>query len=284
MDNCGLNRVDFKVSGATFRNGTGTNASGFLNVGTNAIDWTVTDNAGNSINLYSLVKVDAPINVTIPDAFSLSQGVHANTIYKGYSPAEYITLHALPIGGTGYYATEWSDGFKAPWNTVHPAVQTTYTVTVTDIAGCSASASKTVNVIDVRCGDQNNNVLVCKPDRNVVCVDFWTVADHLANGSTLGNCNEELLTRTLPSKSESENTSGIVVYPNPSQHEFRISLRTGDRQLSELIVRDQIGRVVERIWIKSNQTVTVGSSYKPGFYFAEVIHGSSKFIRKLIKQ
>ena len=139
-------------------------------------------------------------------------------------------------------------------------------------------------MIDVRCGAQNNKVVVCKPDRNVVCVDFWTVPDYLTNGSALGNCNEALLTRIAPSNTEKEGNNGILVYPNPSQHEFRISLRTGNRQPSELIIRDQIGRVVERIWIKSDQTVTVGSSYQPGFYFAEVIHGNTKFTAKLIKQ
>ncbi len=283
-DNCGIRSIEYEITGATTRSGGGNNPSGFLAPGMNLIKWTIKDISFNTKVITAIIQINPALTVTIPDVVSLPQGVKPNTVYIGYPPAAYVTLQAQPVGGAGSYATHWSNGSAAPWNTVQPVVQTTYTVTITDLAGCTANASKTINVIDVRCGDQNNKVVVCKPDRNVVCVDFWTVADFLSNGSSLGNCDEQLLTRTFPSNTEKEPNSGLLVFPNPSQHEFKISLKTGDRQSSEIIIRDQIGRVVERIWIKQNQMVSLGSSYRPGIYFAEVIRGTTKFTTKLIKQ
>ena len=286
-DNCGLRNVQFTISGATNRIGFGTDASGLFNPGSSSMVWTATDISGNTLVVQSMINIGDPIHVTIPDAFALPQGTQANTVYRGYSAASFITLQAMPTGGDGIYATEWSDGFKATWNTVQPTMPTTYTVTVTDLSGCKAIASKMINVTDVRCGEQRNKVQICQQTTSgpqLLCVDFWNVPNYLANGAYLHHCSGELLTSTQRAKTNVQRTDGLEVYPNPTVQEFKLIVHSSINEPGELIVRDQIGRVVETKRFRPNQFIVIGKNYQPGIYFAETWHGDKRFTVKLIKQ
>ena len=57
-----------------------------------------------------------------------------------------ITLTANPAGGVGPYSYLWNTGGTGKTITVSPTVNTTYTVTVTDHNGCTATFSFTVTV------------------------------------------------------------------------------------------------------------------------------------------
>jgi hypothetical protein len=75
-------------------------------------------------------------------------------------------------------------------------------------------------------------------------------------------------------------------YPNPSQSSFSLQLVSGNTtdKVSILVV-DVYGRIVEqRNGLASNTTVSIGASYKPGIYFANVMQGNRKLLVKLIKQ
>ncbi|WP_143774438.1 Ig-like domain-containing protein, partial [Niastella vici] len=64
-DNCsGTLNITYQITGATTRNGTGTNASGVFNVGVSTITWTVTDACGNTATCTTTVTINpkpAPI-------------------------------------------------------------------------------------------------------------------------------------------------------------------------------------------------------------------------------
>jgi uncharacterized delta-60 repeat protein len=288
-DNCGLRSIEYEISGATVRSGGGNNASGFLSPGRNLIKWTIKDISFNTTTIFGEIQIDQPLTVTIPDAYVLPYGVAPNTVYRGYSSGAPILLQAIPSGGDGIYATMWSNGFPATWTMVGPGISTTYTVTVTDLSGCTATASKRINVIDVRCGELRNKVTICVATPTgsmLLCVDDWLVGNYLANGAyLLGICPPQLNTsipRSADAKEQVRNK--LNVSPNPSQHEFRIRLDSENMEMPDLIVRDQMGRVVERMRITPNRNILIGRSYQPGVYFVEIVHGREKYTAKLIKQ
>src|SRR6185503_9889971 len=125
-DNCTTVTYSYSITGATTRSGNTSNASGSFNPGTSTIAWTATDGAGNTATCQTIVVVNPNLTVTIPDAFALSSGVLANTVYIGYSPASSIPMTASASGGTPGYSYSWSSGSTASTATVSPTVNTTY--------------------------------------------------------------------------------------------------------------------------------------------------------------
>jgi hypothetical protein len=173
-----------------------------------------------------------------------------NTIYKGYGPTS-ITLTVSPSGGVPPYTYSWSPGGATTASvTVSPASTTVYTATVTDSKGCSSTASVTVYVKDVRCGKNNDKVMVCHytgsstNPSNALCIAAAGVADHLAHGDCLGDCTSayaKMLGSTNMINSEQGN---VIVYPNPASGKINVELKeTGSAYLSYQII-DITGRTV----------------------------------------
>lgn len=125
--------------------------------------------------------------------------------FVGYAPAEADTnwLLASISGGSAPYDVSWSDaGLGVSTDglglAVQPGSSTTYTVTVVDANGCTASASVTVNVIDVTCG--NGKVAVCHvPPGNPnnpqdICISASAVPTHMGHADDhLGPCSNTCL-------------------------------------------------------------------------------------------
>jgi len=114
------------------------------------------------------------------------------TLYLGYPPMECATLTASATG-QGSLSYLWSNGETTQSITVCDQSSTTYTVTITDTAGCTATDSVMVTVIDVSC-EPNGKVLVCHippgnpANAHTICIGAPAVAAHLAHGCTLGPC------------------------------------------------------------------------------------------------
>lgn len=289
-DDCGdAVTYTYTVTGATERNGTGNNASGMFNVGTSVITWTATDNWGNSATCVTTVVINESPTVSIPDAYALPSGVLPNTVYIGYSPASSITLSSTVTGGTPTYGYVWSSGSTSSTTTVSPLVQTTYTVTVTDANGCTATANKTVNVIDIRGGNKMDKVVICH-GFNSLTIAGNAVSAHLQHGDNLGSC--VVAYRNAPSHSSSAdgtaNTPGmfsVKVLSNPAVTDFTLMISaTVHTDKITLRVTDVHGRVMEqRVYSGANQTVQIGGQYHSGLYFVEIIQGNRKQVLKLIK-
>jgi len=128
------------------------------------------------------------INVSIPNAFALPAGVLPNTVYPAYAPASSLTLQANVSGGAGPYSYTWSNGATTSSITVSPTATTTYSVTVQDQNGCpgSASATKTVNVVNISGGNKGDKIVVCHKG-NELTIGSGGVADHLQHGDMLGS-------------------------------------------------------------------------------------------------
>jgi len=231
------------------------------------------------------------MNVTIPDAMALSSGVAPNTVYIGYEPASRITLTAEVAPGNGPYSYLWSNGATTRSITVSPAVQTSYNVAVSNLSGCSGVASIVVNVKDVRCGNKLDKVEVCQvPQGNSsndhsICISANAVAAHLRNGGYLGSCGGTLTSRISANEKISEGNAewGLSAFPNPSSTGFNVVFKSQDASQAELIVRDNMGRLVERKLINPNTTIKIGMQYRPGVYILELVQGKTTSVKKLIK-
>ena len=225
------------------------------------------------------------INVSIPNAFALSSGVLANTVYPAYAPASSLTLQANVSGGTGPYSYNWSNGATTSSITVSPVAATTYSVSVQDQNGCpgSGSASKTVNVVNVAGGKNGDKIVICHHSGNTLTIGNGGVADHLLHGDMLGSCESN--TSRVRSTITGETTAlAIRVLGNPSPNYFDIQIQGNTETNLRLTVYDNLGRVIERkSSLPSNQIVRIGGSYHSGIYLVEIVQGTYKQTFKLVK-
>ncbi|TWI79486.1 putative secreted protein (Por secretion system target) [Lacibacter cauensis] len=286
-DDCGdALSYSYSISGATERSGIGNNASGVFNIGTSVIVWTATDDWGNQATCSTTVIVNSNPVVTIADAYALPTGTLPNTVYIGYAPASSITLTASASGGTTAYNYSWSSGSTAATTTVSPQTATVYTVTVTDANGCTATAEKAIDVLDIRSGKKLDKVTVCHltgSGQHAISISKEDVADHLAHGDMLGSCiatQPSVASRIVPVSS----ALAVQVLPNPSTSVF--TLLVSSQRTERIVVRvlDVQGRVLEQqINNGQNQPVKVGEGFRPGIYFAEIIQGNERKLIKLLK-
>ena len=151
--------------------------------------------------------------------------IQNQTIYIGYGPASKTITPAYTVCGTQAYF--WSTGATTANITVSPTVTTTYTVTVTDANGHSASDNVMVTVKDVRCG--NNKVKVCHKEirtgkKQTVCISTVDVPSHLAHGDALGDCNTAARPGNQQISDEENNPVKVfAIYPNPAAGKYSCS-------------------------------------------------------------
>jgi N-acetylneuraminic acid mutarotase len=299
-DISGIKTISYSVSGATNRTGTGANASGLFNTGNNAIVWTVTDGAGNSRSCQTTVRVNLPMNVFVPTTYPLLLWGQPNTLYLGFGPA-CVTLVAIPVGGTrlqdGGYHYSWSNGASTQSISVCPnaAGSYNYSVTITDSLGCQATTSKTIHVIDVRCGQNLNKVLVCRKDRNgnynESCLPQNQVIWALLTGGRLGRCNADpalisgnsgRIRELFPESTDKK----IVVSPNPNQGSFTVQLN--NLNASKIRIIDQNGRIVlERMVNSGNKSESLFMrpvNLIKGFYVIQAIGKEGVYTYKMVVQ
>ena len=206
-------------------------------------------------------------------------------IYIGYPP------YSTQLNATGGVSYSWSppEGLSDPNIAdpiAQPEVSTTYTVTVTDAKGCSATDEVFVKVLDVRCGKNNNKVLVCHiPPGNpnnahTICVSYNAVAAHLAHGDYLGNCGDQLV--TLPTEYELQ-----ANYPNPFNPMTRIDYSLPFDSKVSIQIFDALGREVITL-VNDNQKAgyyTIdfnASNLSSGIYFYRMIASDFVAIKKML--
>jgi hypothetical protein len=182
------------------------------------------------------VNITTNPQVTVP-------GQQANTIFLGYGPQSVLlTANTTPV----YEASINYNWPLVPSTqssvTVSPQAASTYTVVAKDENGCTASATQTIQVIDVR--DGNKKIFLCRKGKTL-SVSVNAVPAHLANGALLGSCsNYNLLTARKP-QAEVEEAVAMNVYPNPAQQLARINI-PAEMASVVISVYDLAGRRVAR--------------------------------------
>jgi hypothetical protein len=206
-------------------------------VGNHTITLTVVDNNGNVSTGTATVTV---IGATPVVAINASRndntftGLDNKTIALGYG-AQALTLTATnsTMGATTYAwspATGLSSTSVAnPVFTPSAAGSYTFNVVATNEFGCTSSASITITVVDVRCGNKNDKVLVCQKTGSAknpyvqICIAPSAVNAHLVKGSSLGTCGSSTSAIAAVQSSELSlggnltvsQSSSLTVYPNP---------------------------------------------------------------------
>jgi hypothetical protein len=224
------------------------------------------------------------IQVTIPDAFALTKGTVANTVYPAYSPASSLMLQANVTGGTGPYTYNWSNGATTASTTVSPTTTTTYTANVTDQNGCQGTGSKTVQVMDISGGNNGNKIMVCHKGQNSLTIAAPAVADHLQHGDMLGSC-VTTQNRSVPQTGDIAQAKLVArVMANPASGYFELLINGSPQNSVQLKVYDLTGRMIEsRSSLQPNQKLKFGNSYHPGVYLAEIVQGTEVQTLRLVK-
>ncbi len=287
-----IREVKYSISGTTNRSGAGDNASGLFNPGKSVITWTAFDWWNNSSSCETPVIVDMPLKSAVPDVHPLLIWGQVNTLYIGFGAAS-VTLTANASGGIplpgGNYGYAWSNGAGSKSISVSPSASGTYNyiVAITDSLGCRATVTKTIKVVDVRCGPKMNRVLVCWPNRHgniESCVNQNQALLALLLGAKPGSCGNGAQRSMEPSVTEV--SKGISIFPNPNNGSFVLQLK----QLNKVEIRilDQSGRLVLRQSVKCSNSVQnlvmdIGRVAN-GLYLVQAIGNDAVYTAKMLVQ
>lgn len=265
------------------------------NLGNNTVVLTVTDKNGNVSSTSAVVNV---IGVTPVASIAESRsdntftGLNSKTIALGYG-AQKLTLTASNSTSASNATTYvWSPAAGLSNATIANPVFTptaagtyTFNVIATNEFGCSASASITINVIDVRSGNKGDKVLVCHKAGNnkwtQISIGASAVNTHLLNGGYLGACdapatiaaasiNDLALTNNLTAG----NTNTLSAYPNPFAGQTTVTFTlVSDQAKVSLDLYDLKGVKVKSVYSGSANALQAysfnfdGSSIPSGVYF-----------------
>jgi hypothetical protein len=206
------------------------------------------------------------------------------TIYYGYG-VQYALLTASVTGGNPPYSFLWSNGATTASITVSPANTTRYNVMITDLNGCSSGDSVLVNVIDIRCGDRNEKILVCHRG-NTICISPNAVQSHLRHGDHLGDC-EDNKSIMGPENGTPDKYELHANYPNPFNPVTSIRFDLPKSSFSKLVIYDVLGK---EIVILVNEQLPAGtynidwdaSEYSSGVYYYWLYAGEFTETHKMI--
>jgi hypothetical protein len=258
---------------------------------------TVTDAFGCSAMDTFTVGTPQPFNmsntVTVSPSTTVT-GQQPNTIYIGYGP-QTVTLTSSANGGSGFtynWTTTTSTTSLGTNGTlaVSPTGTTSYIVTTMNAAGCIDIDTVTINVMDVRCGTNNEKVKVChkapgKPsNQSNLCIDSMSVAGHLAHGDMLGYCTTGNAHGQQSRVAGTEAT--LSVYPNPTKGTINLVLPKYTDN-AQVVVTDLSGKVIRTIEVGANsgrelQVDLTGNA--KGVYLVEVVTKQETYRSKVLLQ
>ena len=253
----------------------------------------------------TLAKCVNPVpSIAVSRTDNTLTGLNANTIALGYG-SQSVTLTASNSTSTASATSyQWSPATGLSSTTTASTVFTpttagtfTFKVTATTEFGCSASTTVTIRVIDVRCGNKNDKVIVCHKTGSSsnpttqICISPNAVATHLSHGDNLGSCPSTYVSSATMSTLDNESTIAnpkeltVVATPNPTTDVFKLHITSNDVKTNASVrVVDAVGRPLDTFYkVAIGSTVTFGQMYFTGYYFAEISQGTQHKIVKLMK-
>jgi len=228
----------------------------------------------------------ATTSVSLSEPPQMSATVNSNNqeIYYGYSPFSSAAFTATVSGGAAPYSVSWNPGqiITAYMSNIgNPTV----TATITDANGCQVTASKQVSVVDVRCGNNNNKVLVCH-NGNLICVSENAVSTHLSHGDHLGYCPD----KDFSIENNDDNQSDLHVYPNPFSGSTTFILSSKTEGKYSIDIYNTNGQLVSNIFDEYvqdgvNQQLDINfTGNSAGMYLVKVTGPSGIQLHKILFQ
>ena len=225
------------------------------NLGANAVTLTATDVHGNVATAPATVTVvgalPTPSIAVTPTSNVYTGGVPTN-VYLGYGGGAQLTAS----GGVSY---AWSPAAGLSSTSVANPVFTptaagnfTYTVTATNQYGCTATAQVTIRVVDVRCGNKNDKVLVCH-NGHEICISPNAVpahAAHLGGTDQLGSCPPTGNRGNAGGAPALQATTEVLLeaYPNPFSASTTVHFRPAVTGAVRVRVYDALNREVTSLF------------------------------------
>ncbi len=186
----------------------------------------------------------------------------------------------------------------------------TLTATATDANGCTASSTGNICVFDIAVPNTSNSkVYVCHDKGSnaagasgyvTVEVSISGAKSHLTQHSkdAIGTCGKTYSCSNLSGRSKLADDNSevgqlmdlgehmsVLVYPNPSSDVFMIELESDEiTTVSDVIITDMAGRVVESVKINPNVAIEVGRDLIPGVYNIQVKNGATVSSSRLVKK
>ncbi len=178
-------------------------------------------------------------------------------------------------------------------------------ITATQISGCPdrvytySLASTPLNSTSVEWSVPPGAIIVSGQGTNLITVSFGS---NNINGNItavgVNNCGVSAL-RTIPVQffqcrpaSAARNSSSIIpegsatglqIFPNPSTGDFKVKISAIENTGISIKVLDVLGRTLQTINAKTNETISFGNELKPGSYFIEITQGNTREIQRLVK-
>jgi hypothetical protein len=295
-DNCGV--ANLSLSNTSF------NCS---DIGNNTVELTVTDEAGNSSSCtatVTVVGVTPSCSIASIPGTGPATGANSTTIYLGYGP-QTTKLQSTVTGG-GPFTYSWIGSGLSCTNCAAPVFTPTaegnytFTLTVTNSFGCTTTCFIEICVLDVTVpGSKGKKVYVChRPPGNpnnvqTLSISVNAVSAHVPfhGGDNLGRCDQscgsdkwEGETGELLTDYTGEGFD-LIVFPNPFQNQFRITVESESTEPVNIRVYDVTGQLVlqslnrsanEEIWISDSQ-------FAKGIYLARVQQGENQQVVRVIK-
>lgn len=75
----------------------------------------------------------------------------------------------------------------------------------------------------------------------------------------------------------------VSVFPNPTTSSFKVQVITAGKEAISARILDIQGNIVKKLLVQPHQSLQVGEDLKAGIYMLEVIQGSERITKKIIK-
>ncbi|WP_426058846.1 T9SS-dependent M36 family metallopeptidase [Hymenobacter sp. B1770] len=259
----------------------------------------LTTNRFDQVEAFDLPLVYACTAPTITLASALANfpGAAANTIYLGYGPQS-VQLLASNIAADPEFAYTWSPATGLSATNVanpvfRPTVAGSYTFTVTAVNAnqCTRTASITINVIDVRCGNKNQKVSVCFKGKQM-CVDAADATALLTRErgeAVIGACDQQVSRAadgTLASASQLIDAA-LTAAPNPATAKTTLAFTLTQSGAYRLEVVNTLGAVVAQGNGEAGQAFSHEFSkgnLAAGLYMARLVSGGKSHLTRIVLQ
>lgn len=236
----------------------------------------------------------AVTRVTVFPEMTVDAGPDQAVIFSssGSDPQPCADLISTVTGGTPPYSYVWTPNYNlgspnSYMTKACPQVTTTYTVTVTDANGCTASDDVLVTALDI--DDRElmwciKGILVCHHVTcTEVCADPWlpisnpnSLAAHLAHGDQPGDCSNCIPHKLDPNAAEAPVLMELEVFPNPFRDATTVSIRVAKAQELTLEFFNSAGqRVQAPVKLQAESGMDARYRFSPenapaGIYFLKV--------------